>query len=420
MPDETGPNDATAFRRVALMVLLPVAILVQLTFWPQHGLNAGVLERFDPGLLARSEAFWHSRYLWLAAALAVQFGLLALLSWPPMARALARLVDAPGRGPASTAARLALGCLAATQGTAMGFAFVYGHLLDRTYGLTRQTTLRWSWEQLLQRGFFALLLVATVAAMVALGRRFGPRWWLPTALGLAAVTVALVTLQPVLFDPFFYQLQPLAERPGAEPLLQLARQGGFPPKRIWIADASRHSDRANAFINGLGRTERIVLFDTLLDRARADETALVLAHEIGHGTSRHVRIGTALAVLGLTAALALMAALFPQPGPRDVPAILLTVFLLNLASLPTQNAISRSMESTADLLSLGLTHKPDAFIRAEEHLATQNLACLRPPPLAVWLFFTHPPVTDRIGMALDFRSRGDEPAIEPAPHTGPR
>jgi STE24 endopeptidase len=420
MPPDNGSSDAAASRRLALTVLLPVGLLVQLTFWPDGGPDAGALARFDPAFVARSEAFWHTRYVWLAAALALQFGLLALLAWPPMALALGRAVEAPGRSPSAAAARLALGCLVAVQGTAMAFSFGFGHLLDREYGLTRQTTWRWAWEQLLQRGLLVLLVAATVTAIVALGRRYGPRWWLPTTLGLATLTLLLVTLQPVLFDPLFYRVQPLALHPGSEPLQELARKAGFPVERIWVADASRHSERANAFINGLGKTERIVLFDTLIDRAHTDETALVLAHEIGHGAARHVRVGTALAILGLTMALALLAALFPRPGPRDVPAILLALFLLNLATLPTQNAISRAMESSADLLSLGLTRQPDAFIRAKERMAIQNLACLRPPPLAVWMFFTHPPVTERIGMALEFRPNEPRPEAELLLPTGPR
>jgi STE24 endopeptidase len=81
------------------------------------------------------------------------------------------------------------------------------------------------------------------------------------------------------------------------------------------------------------------------------------------------------------------------------------MFVLSLASLPIQNAISRTFERQADRTSLELTGNPAAFIRSEVQLARSNLADLAPPRLIVWLLYTHPPVAERIRMAETFAKR---------------
>ena len=61
-------------------------------------------------------------------------------------------------------------------------------------------------------------------------------------------------------------------------------------------DQSRKSRTANAAVTGLGRTRRILLFDTLLDQFTADEIEAVLAHELAH--QLHGDIGRGLLVQG--------------------------------------------------------------------------------------------------------------------------
>ena len=60
-------------------------------------------------------------------------------------------------------------------------------------------------------------------------------------------------------------------------------------KGIYQMDAGRRSSHSNAYFTGLGKTKRIVLFDTLIDSQDHDEILAVLAHELGHFTLKHVR-----------------------------------------------------------------------------------------------------------------------------------
>ena len=54
-------------------------------------------------------------------------------------------------------------------------------------------------------------------------------------------------------------------------------------------DGSRRSVHGNAYFTGVGRSKRIVFFDTLLERLQIAEVEAVLAHELGHFRLHHVR-----------------------------------------------------------------------------------------------------------------------------------
>ena len=193
-------------------------------------------------------------------------------------------------------------------------------------------------------------------------------------------------------------------------------------EEVYQADASRRTRKGNAYFTGLGATKRIVLYDTLITQSDPEAVELVLAHEMGHWAHAHIWKGIALTLVGMGFALWCGARVlawagargaFHLAGPADVaglPLFLLLLFVLNLASLPLQSAISRHFERQADRASLELTKNPAAFIRAEVDLARTNLADLDPPPALVWLLYTHPPVAERIRMAEAFGATSASPA----------
>jgi STE24 endopeptidase len=78
----------------------------------------------------------------------------------------------------------------------------------------------------------------------------------------------------------------------------LADQAGVPVRDVLVADASRRTTKHNAYVSGIGKTRRVVVWDTLLDRGEPGEVRLVVAHELGHRRFRHVAIGTAIAMSG--------------------------------------------------------------------------------------------------------------------------
>ena len=164
----------------------------------------------------------------------------------------------------------------------------------------------------------------------------------------------------------------------------------------------------------MGRTRRILLSDTLLADYSDDEIEVVLAHELSHHVHHDLWRGLALqAVLLLLGffvsdrALRTFADQLVLRGlddPAGMPLLLLSAGVCSLLFMPVANALSRAHERRADRYALDATQQPEAFISAMKRLSQQNLAEDRPSPLVQWLFYSHPPIRDRIEAARQWRA----------------
>jgi STE24 endopeptidase len=93
-------------------------------------------------------------------------------------------------------------------------------------------------------------------------------------------------------------------------------------------------------------------------------------------------------------------------GPADpagLPLLLLAAGAVSVVMLPAAHALSRTFERSADRFALELTRNPEAFVSAMRRLAAQNLAEDRPSRIIQWLFYSHPPVAERIAAAQAFK-----------------
>jgi STE24 endopeptidase len=177
-------------------------------------------------------------------------------------------------------------------------------------------------------------------------------------------------------------------------------------------DASRRTTGANAYVNGLGHTKRVVLYDTLLKDFPPDQIRSVVAHELGHVKHDDVPRGLLwLAIVApagtflvqrLTERLAPQARRGRGAGPVVLPAAALSIALVSFALNIPGNAMSRKIEASADAYSLQLDGNPAAMIGLERRLATQNVSDPDPPDWLQFLFGTHPKTVQRIGYALTY------------------
>ena len=95
---------------------------------------------------------------------------------------------------------------------------------------------------------------------------------------------------------------------------------------------------------------------------------------------------------------------FGLRGLSDIagfPLLMLWLSLLGLVGLPMQNGLSRHFEWQADHFAVSTTNRPQEFANALRRLASLNLADPSPPRWVVWLFYDHPPITERIRAAED-------------------
>jgi STE24 endopeptidase len=287
-----------------------------------------------------------------------------------------------------------------------------GFWLPRRFGLLHQPFRRWVWDAAKAAVIGAIL--ALLATLIVYGLlRVTPWWWLWGAAIFLAGYALLALVAPIWLVPLFYRLTPLPDGALLARLLALARRVGVPVTGVFVVDQSRKSRTANAAVTGLGRTRRILLFDTLLDQFTAEEIEAVLAHELAHQLHGDIRRG--LLVQGALTlvtfwiadrALRWGAGWLGLAGPADIaglPLFGLILVLVSLAALPLVNGWSRRVEWQADRFALETIPDPRAFIGSMERLATLNLAEREPHRLEEFFLYSHPAIARRIAHARQFR-----------------
>ena len=288
---------------------------------------------------------------------------------------------------------------------------VRGFWLPRRFGLLHQSFAGWLGDGAKAAALGGVLGLGGVLVVYGL-LRVTPWWWLIAAAVFFLVGIALAALFPVLIVPLFYRLTRLADPALERRLLRLAERAGVAAIGVWVVDESRKSRTANAAVVGLGRTRRIILFDTLATGFAEDEVEAVLAHELGHHVHGDLRRGLivqgALTLVTFWLADRLLRAgvafwnLESAADPAGLPWLALVMMGLGAVQLPLANAFSRWIERQADDFALALTRDPGAFIGAMERLGALNLAERRPHRLKEILLYSHPALDRRIA-----RARGD-------------
>jgi Zn-dependent protease with chaperone function len=351
------------------------------------------------------------RALGLAGA-AIDAGLLALLvARPP--RALRRRRRRPVLAAAGAGAALSVGLGAATLPL-----HAVGHRRAVDVGLATQDWPDWAVDVAKAWGIGAAFSGGGAAAGVALMRRLPRLWWAPGAAVAVGFGVVTTFLAPVVLEPLFNRFTPLPPGTVRDDVMDLARRAGVDVGEVFEVDASRRTTGANAYVNGIGRTKRVVLYDTLLRDFDRDEVRLVVAHELAHvryrDVSRSLVYLTLVAPAGMLAVALVARRLAPEdererPGPGVLPAVALAALLVSAPVSTVSNQLSRAIERRADAYALELTNAPDAFVGFEQRITVKNVAEPDPPAWAEVLFGTHPTTLKRIGAAIAFRN-GARPA----------
>lgn len=322
-----------------------------------------------------------------------------------------RLAEAAAGITISSALRVALVAIAlGALHTLLGFplAWLGGFHWPRRFGLLHQPLRSWLLDRAKAAALGGVVALAGVEALYAL-LRTTPLWWLGMAALTFAFSIVVSAVLPVWVLPLFYRLTPLGDEALRARLLALAGQAGVPAVGVWVADQSRRSRTANAAVLGLGRTRRILLYDTLTASFRPEEIEAVLAHELGHHVHGDMRRGLlvqgalSLVMFWLTdRALHAGVGVWGLSGPAD-PAglawLALVAVILGLVTAPLANGFSRLLERQADDFALALTRNPGGFIGAMERLASLNLAERRPHRLKELVLYSHPALDRRIARA---------------------
>ena len=291
-----------------------------------------------------------------------------------------------------------------------------GFVLPHRFGQSNQTLKDWVTDQI--KGIavgapFGLILLELLYLAL---RATGDLWWLWAAGGLLVFNVLLINLAPILIMPLFNKYVPLGDehKELADRLLNLAERAKTKVRGVFKYDMSKRTKAANAALTGIGNSRRIVIGDTLINEFSTDEIETVLAHELGHHVHRDIPVLVTFGILSTTLGLYLASlglnwaiGTFGFTSPADVaalPALGLIFGIYDFFTMPLNNAISRWRENMADDYALQATGKNDAFASAFTRLANQNLGEVDPENWVVFVFYSHPPLGERIEKARRWKA----------------
>jgi STE24 endopeptidase len=286
-------------------------------------------------------------------------------------------------------------------------------VIEDRYGFNTRSLRLWFVDWIKGMALSAILSGILLSILLALVFYLKNTWWLWAWVIIGVFELILLWLYPVLIAPLFNKFEPIMDEALNERIVSLMEKAGLRVKGVFQMDAGKRSKHTNAYFTGIGRTKRIVLFDTLLASHPEEEIISVLAHEAGHWKKKHTLkqliVLEMLSLIGLYfLARVLNWSFMYQTFGFGEPVAYVGLFLvgtlmgpLSYFIRPLGSAISRKFEREADTVAVTLmgTTKPirDALIR----LATENLANLVPHPLYAWFYYSHPPPVERISRLED-------------------
>lgn len=264
--------------------------------------------------------------------------------------------------------------------------------------------------------FKSLVMLAILGFLIALGLVWIMEnvalWWIWGFALILAVSLVANVLYPTIIAPLFNRFTPLADESLKERIAGLMERVGFRANGIFVMDASKRDKRLNAYFGGLGKSKRVVLFDTLLNKVSHSELLAILGHELGH--FKHKDLLKSLATTSLmTLALFLIAFYLPSfafTGFPQIPATTLCVLfliapMLLMYLMPLLFFVSRKAEFAADSFGAELTSKAD-LANALIKLMSENKAFPYQHKMSVFFYMSHPPLLERL-KALDSAPNDD-------------
>lgn len=320
---------------------------------------------------------------------------------------------------------LAVGALG--SGYAHGLATVFGVMLVssligapfnlyRTFGIEARFGFnKMTWKLYLLDTLKGILLAAAIGVPLLLVifwlmQKMGANWWLYVWLVWLGFSLAMIVIFPNYIAPLFNKFSPLTDVALKERIEGLLARCGFTSKGLFVMDGSKRSSHGNAYFTGLGKTKRIVFFDTLIERLTPIEIEAVLAHELGHFKRRHIYKMMAVQLVLSFVVLAAMGWVIDKPwfyeglgvpvGSTPHIALSLTLFFLVLSVFtfwltPAMSLMSRKHEFEADAYAAQQTPAAE-LISALVKLYRDNASTLTPDPLHSAVYDSHPPASIRI------------------------
>ncbi|MFZ5552080.1 MAG: M48 family metallopeptidase [Bacteroidota bacterium] len=284
-------------------------------------------------------------------------------------------------------------------------------VIEEKYGFNKTTPSTFIFDKL--KGYLLMIVIGgpLLIALVYFFEYSGEYFWMLSWGILSLFMLVMAMFYTSVFLPLFNKITPLPEGELRSAIEAYGQKNGFQLKNIFVMDGSRRSTKANAFFSGFGPKKTIVLYDTLIEKHTTEELVAVLAHEVGHYKLKHTVSGL-VASLVQSAVLLYLLSFFI--GNKEMamalgvsqPSFHIGVIAFSILYTPVSvitgilmNVISRKNEFAADAFARK-TSDGEALKTALKKLSVDNLSNLTPHPAYVFMYYSHPPLLERL-KALD-------------------
>ena len=288
------------------------------------------------------------------------------------------------------------------------FSIYSTFVIEQKFGFNKTTLGLFISDKFKGYAIFIVLGSIIIAPILFLFHSYPIYGWV---IAWSLLTVFMIAIQPVfihVISPMFNKFTPLDDGELRTAIEKYTKLINFPLARIDIMDGSKRSSHSNAYFSGFGKSRRIAIFDTLVDKHSTEEIVSVVAHEVGHYKLKHVIQGTIIGILETGVMLFVFSKimndlnLFSVFGVSELSVHAGLIFFsmlyapVSMVTSIISSIISRKNEFSADKYSYETTNNKEALISMLIGLAANNLSHLTPHPFKVFLTYSHPPVLDRI------------------------
>jgi STE24 endopeptidase len=247
--------------------------------------------------------------------------------------------------------------------------------------------------------------------VLTLMAKAGDYWWIYAWVTMVSFILIATWVFPIWIAPFFNKFKPLEDGSLKESIQSLLNRCGFVSKGLFVMDGSKRSAHGNAYFTGIGKSKRIVFFDTLIEKLSPSEIEAVLAHELGHFKKNHIRKRMIMTFITTLLGLALLGWLMnqvwfyeglgvePSLSGNNAGLALALFFLVTpvftFFITPLSSLLSRKHEFEADAFAAEKTDAKE-LIKALIKLYQDNAATLTPDRWYSAFYDSHPPAPIRI------------------------
>lgn len=255
----------------------------------------------------------------------------------------------------------------------------------------------------LKEGILGLVLINVLIFLLVIFITNVEFWWLWSFACLFGFVLLANMLYPTIRALLFDKFESIDNTDLGVQIRDLIQKGGFKISGVFKVDASKRDSRANAYFGGLGKTKRVILFDSLIEKLSIQELLAVLGHELGHFAHKDI-VKNIVIMAGLLFGILFIfgnipASFFQNLGLGSTSGLILCFFIfmpvLFFVFMPFVNFVSKHNEFGADEFGGNLVSKKD-LASALEKLSIQNKKFPFSSASNKFFYETHPSVIERI------------------------